>query len=673
MNKNYRRFIKMEFKVLEIRVKCEPGKNVSLSYAGKLVNLTEPIWQQSVGTSKENKIPAAFIIKKCKAALEKTTLEVKINITNAKPGKYKLTGSCISEDGCLCSKKFSGFFEVEKNINKNSSGLEKSVKVCIENEPVEFLSISSDWTWKITSNNTNQCSKVKKTPLELYWLYDGIDYSIFRKGVPVEILRHVAAAYQANCGNLINLPAAVVNWCFHRNPPRYDIYTGISHFLPYYPGNFDDISVLLYDYLDSIYDPNALCNCYDMAAVLQLYLKAVGLKEVKFCKIDRLEYLKLTPLIGRGLCNNPIYDDFKELPVVPGKWPGRQDFNHHVCCCIECCGCGCIIDACIGPHTGNETFEQYRHNVVDKVYPNSIKNPKTAYIECFNGVTHINWIQDIKMSKDLRNKMKILRKKIGNLNEWKGNLTNYVTLSWCINFQECPVLGADWEVFFEETIAGYNRAMRSWKLRRKGESINLKVYVSSSKKVIDSMILFAAVAFMPSTSSEEIIVDEEMKLCKIVPKIPKGNFNRYICVIDNIVFDVSFKNVTFPERKFINCLKKLAINNRTNVAPSRAIPLPPLNVENVKMDEMEVNTRGKVLFKIEINEKLFIDFHLSGNGLQLIRQIEKEYGNGNRLELEFLALKPSENTLYLTTVDKDTLLSQTKTYKITVNQQPVRE
>ncbi|MGD2092529.1 MAG: hypothetical protein PVH61_40560 [Candidatus Aminicenantes bacterium] len=670
----------MEFEVVEIRVKCEPGKKVSLSYAGKPVNLTEPIWQQSVDAGKENKIPAAFIIKKCKAALEKTTLEVKINITNAKPGKYKLTGSCISEDGCLCSKKFSGFFEVKETENKNSSGLEKSVEVCIETEPVEFLSISSDWTWKITSNNTNQCSKFKKTPLELYWLYDGIDYSIFRKGVPVEILRHVAVAYQANCGNLINLPikkiliAALVNWCFYRNPPRYDIYSvsGKPHYI-FSVANLDHISFLLYDYLNSIHDPNALCTCYDMAAVLQLYLKAVGIKEVKFCKISKFGYLKLTPLIGRGLCNNPSYDDLKELPVVPEKWQNRKEFNHHVCCCIESCGCGCIIDACIGPHTGNETFDQYRFNVVDKVYPNSKKNPKTAYIECFNGVTHINWIQDIKMSKDFRNKMKILRKKIGNLNEWKGNLTNYVILSWWPDFQACRVLGADWEVFFEETIAGYNRAMRSWKLRRKGESIDLKVYVSSSKKVRDSMLLFAAVAFMPSTSSDEIIVDEEMKLCKIVPEIPKGNFNRYICVIDNIVFDVSFKNVTFPEIEFIDCLKKLAINNRTTVTPSKAIPRPILNVENVKTNEMKVNTRGKVLFTIEIKEKLFIDFHLSGNGLQLIRQIEKQDDNGNRLELEFLALKPSGNTLYLTAVDKDTLLSQTKTYKITVNQQPARE
>ena len=656
--------MKMEFKVVEIKVKCKPGKNVSLYHAGKLVNLNEPIWQQRGNAIKENKMPAAFIIKECKAALV-----VKINITNAKPGTYKLNGSCISEGCCLCSKEFSGFFEVEKNINKNRSGLVKIVEVCIENEPVEFLSISGDWTWKITSNNT----KFNTTPLELYWLYDGIDYSIFRKGVPVEILRHVAAAYQAKCGNLINLPikktliAAVVNWCFHRNPPRYDIYTGSPHFLPCYTGNFNEISFLLYDYLDSIHDPNALCNCYDMGAVLQLYLKAVGIKEVKFCKISKFGYLKLTPLIGRGLCNSPIYDDFKELPVVPEKWQNRIDFKHHVCCCIECCGCGCIIDACIGPHTGNETFEQYRHNVVDKVYPNSNQPKKPASIDCsFNGVTHINWIQHLTRSKHLKKKINILKKQNRIPQKSIENLKHYVTLSWWPDFQACPVLGADWEVFFEETIAGYNQAMRSWKLRKKGESINIKVYVSSSEKVQDSIYLFAAVAFMPAPSSDESNKKWQPDLCQPLAESPKGNFNRYTCLLDNIVFDVSFKNVTFPERDFIDCLKNLAKKNRKVVTGQKTIPRPTLYVKNHDNKNIELKTGGTAPFTIEINEKLFIDFHLSGNGLQLIRQSEKQDDNGNWLELEFFALKPSENTLYLTAVDKDTLLCSTKKYTITV-------
>lgn len=647
----------MQLEVVDIKIKFKSGKNISLSYEGKLVNLLESIWQQNGDASKENTMPAAFILKKeCKAAME-----VKIRIFDAITGKYTLTGSCDSEWGFI---EFSGLVDVL--ADKRGEDIEISVEISANDEPEDFFSISGNWTWKITSNNQGEYFEGNATYLELYWLYDAIDYSIFSKGVPVEILRHVAAVYQSMIVNLKNLPIkkalieTVVIWCFYRNPPRYDIYSscGKSHYV-LFVHNLEEINFLLYDYLNSTNDSNALCNCYDMAAVLQLYLKAVGIKEVKYCKISNFGYLKLTPLIGRGLCNNPWYDDLKELPVVPEKWQGRKPFSQHVCCCIDCdqnknSQCGWIIDACVGPHTGNETIKEYLDNVIDKAYPDRERNPNPAYIECFNGITHINWVSGLKNKLDLEFIKQFINPKFLK-KVWKEMHGYYVKCPWPTP-TTFSCLGQEWEIFFEEIIAGNNQAMKSWKIRKKGGSIHLKIYILSRRKTHDFQYLFKEV---DQSISGGICIRGPSYLGEWCVKSSRGYFSRYLWKDYNALFDVTFKNVTFPDETLLVCLNELAYNHREPVLG----PLPPLNVKNPDNKKIVLNKGEKAEFEIEINKKLFIDFHLSGDGLQLIKQSE----TGNLLVLELIALKPSKNKLHLTAVDKDTVLSTTRVYKIEIN------
>lgn len=90
-------------------------------------------------------------------------------------------------------------------------------------------------------------------------------------------------------------------------------------------------------------------------------------------------FIQTTVLIGRGACNNPFYEAsprYINKPVCGRNAKRRSSFFNHafvgfgVKCGLgnnrdEIVDRGKIVDACSGPHLGNETWQQFVSSSID--------------------------------------------------------------------------------------------------------------------------------------------------------------------------------------------------------------------------------------------------------------------------------------------------------------------
>jgi hypothetical protein len=81
-------------------------------------------------------------------------------------------------------------------------------------------------------------------------------------------------------------------------------------------------------------------------------------------------YLAETDLIGEGQCNNPLYrlapkEEDKVKLVDSKNLVGTRIFNNHAFSIID----NKVFDACVGPHLGTETVDEYIKKAVDNPKP----------------------------------------------------------------------------------------------------------------------------------------------------------------------------------------------------------------------------------------------------------------------------------------------------------------
>ena len=155
-------------------------------------------------------------------------------------------------------------------------------------------------------------------------------------------------------------------------------------------GPFDSATFKIMNYLNAINSPDSVCNSSDQSAALQCYLKCIGILNVKWCLIDPFGYIRTTRIKGIGLSNNPKYSIYNSKPILEAWDKERTAFTNHFCCCLEIEDSDIIedriLDATLGPHTGDENFKQYVSSVID-ITRGSIEKP-TLYK--YNGVRHLD-------------------------------------------------------------------------------------------------------------------------------------------------------------------------------------------------------------------------------------------------------------------------------------------
>src|SRR5262249_16152748 len=150
------------------------------------------------------------------------------------------------------------------------------IPVTLDRIPNRLAALSEFVTWELTEVATNRGLVSTQVMMELYFLLRDPGAS-FAKGIAIEALRDLArlpkqvdewtpADQQRGPVSLTDYPVAqIVNNVFGYNPPRYDIVSGRPWYVDI--SNRNSIKLHYNNYSNAHSDPNALCNCYDLATV----------------------------------------------------------------------------------------------------------------------------------------------------------------------------------------------------------------------------------------------------------------------------------------------------------------------------------------------------------------------------------------------------------------------
>ncbi len=716
---------------------CHLDKTNWSTLEWKMIPRKAPIWKEG-----KKMWPAAFVFGK------KAQLQVDIDFTISDKevtGEYTLIGCYLDYMNkiSLSTVVFKGIFKID-GIN---NPVTVTVYDCNPNDTEYFQGIQGNFTWQVVPGNLMQDSepppgqKTDKetensnndnshtTSLELYWLTcdpGKKDPKLFKNGIPVEILQQVNITYQLNeeTQDILssmdplppgmkyerpNLPPSsllisnVVNACFYRNPPGYCI----SYSNNYFTNNsYNIISLKLRKYLSSINNLDQSCNCVDMAAVLQLYLKALGIADVKFSVLQPFGYLKVTGLIGRGFSNNPFYGKSqgekifgeKGVTIVIRENQDRTYFGLHAFCillekgnskspCDKCCHnnlggnrnkiscenekietyeCN-VLDSCAGPHTGYETMSQYVNNTVDDIHKANGGKAEVKNIKCYRGVVEFDFNSALEAKPDFP-----LTAKFEKLVEFKSDDTerlkrNFVVRSWPGPRKSWVLRRKDRKLFYEDIIPGTGEVLKSWTLLKKRESIHIDLYVSSGNNLY-SFYRFLSIG--SQTTHAKLPFEKcPLHLGQYSAMHVSEDHLRYLWVYYNVVFDVTFTNVTFKPGKLVKwfnriarCrlkIKKFSKPNLHKYLPSTADIQFYVNNGTAEADKetMFVKINDTITVTLKAQKNLLYDFtYETGDGLQLLSKTTKE------MKFRVIKVLKEDNKLAVVVVDKKTLLCSIKVF-----------
>ncbi|MCY1079429.1 hypothetical protein [Archangium lansingense] len=614
----------------------------TLSISNKLLSLRAPIWERQSG--KEVTRPAAF-----KLGASPAVLRVRLEAQKVDAGAgYELRGS---HAGVLL---FSG--PVDGKALSNGAA---EADVSLSSPPERFMAIQGGIRWALSGAGTT--IDLGETQLELYWVPADADAPYLR-GMPVELLRDVKSALDAPGARTLsvanntlsflrdgvseNLPTdvkSVVEWCFSRNPPRYDVWQGANHFtaIPNYP-NFDNVTLYLSRYLAAIKQPNTICNCYDQAAVLQYYLRTIGVTNVKYCFMKPFGYMAKTNLIGRGTCNNPFYMSNNTEPVVADSDPKRTAFGNHAFCFLV--DKGNIADSCAGPHVGDQSVAVYVDEATDGNTPNPprIRRGTAADISYYTGVTKVNQVMSspreadelvsFKSAVDFNEKALPAAPGKGVACEWPDP-------------RQAPVLsGGGWDLSYEEILGGPREALRFWRLQRKDAEISISIYVASDTAET------AQHRFVNLGSTHQldrpVFTKGPATLGQSAAMFKGTGRSRYLWVFHNVTFDLQATNTDVDLEALAHWLQSKAAaavvsDLQAHLPPVDAAPPgPPVQVG----DTFTINVQARPEHLVEpLSEPT------------TLRLVDEQAG-----ALTFRAERTGEHEVTVVTVDPRTLLVSSK-------------
>lgn len=242
--------------------------------------------------------------------------------------------------------------------------------------------LSKDITWKMTVALTRTGGTVLKpqpTPIELYAVSPWLHPSLVREGIPVQLLRFALLPIL----DLPQFPTDFVDYIttrIHKDTGFiYDTYHGSASYMNS-DGHFNlhlwlrDYNILhvgaseIAKYHDYKQFPPTV-NCYDQAGILAI---CVGLgfpdelssKQLFRAFMDPYGYIQSTHLVGWPdyETNSPFFNAQKyAASIEPADNESRTHFGNHMFVLYR----NKVLDACAGPHRGNETLPEYIKNAID--------------------------------------------------------------------------------------------------------------------------------------------------------------------------------------------------------------------------------------------------------------------------------------------------------------------
>lgn len=282
-----------------------------------------------------SKKPAVYLVKGASGA--KHTVELKVKVTKSEG---------VSGNGTLVGKL--GALEIKGSCPVSAG--DHTVSATISNPPDELAVHRGNVIWELQASG-------KTVPLgtslvELYFVLDAPTATYRRKGVWAEVLRFLFGRVRVSGDDQDAIAARVTRYCHGSHRLRYDTRRGA-------PAYFDagGFTVRIGDYLRRSH-PRA--NCYDQASAVQAFCGAVGITQ-SWLFLNPFGYINPANLLGVGMCNNPFFDGNGSQPVVADLSPQRTAFGNHAFVGHS----SKILDACAGPHTGNEDAAAYVKASID--------------------------------------------------------------------------------------------------------------------------------------------------------------------------------------------------------------------------------------------------------------------------------------------------------------------
>jgi hypothetical protein len=438
---------------------------VPLSAGGKLLSARAPLYASDSQAPGGPARPVAFAARAVGAPVFRVRLtaegtdagaDYQLTATSGQVGP--LFSGAVRLDGAGAQT-----VEIEVKLDQAPAGV-----VALLDEPIR---------WELRKGSAEGSLGDEWLRMELYFMPEDPGPS-FPRGVAVEALRHLAEALgQRGEGRLRSEQgrfgtqklllgdgwsvAEVVQAIYQFNPPRYDIYQGAPHFTDI--SNFNNITLYYSRYQSANRDPNAIANCYDLAAVVQYLLRVGGIVNVRWAYMQPFGYLRKTQLVGRGQCNNPFYAAPGRPPTNPVVDPGygwRTAFGNHAFCYVV--GSQTLADATAGPHLGGESVASYVNVATDDQTPNppAVRRGTPADISYWAGVGTVppdTREERVTPFPPLEN-VEAFRQAVGApaaADAAPGAAPKqFVAQPWP-DLRQCPALGPGWALNYEELVPGY--------------------------------------------------------------------------------------------------------------------------------------------------------------------------------------------------------------------------
>jgi len=304
------------------------------------LNVEESTW--TLGKKKISglfsKRPAAFLCKRSGGSRVATVT-------------VKITESTVSGNGKLIGVLAALRFEGDCPLGTG----EHVVVAELKDVPDEYMNYGGNIAWRIEGSEASVV--LNPTRAELFFLYGAPHRAYRSNGVWIEALRFLTSrAMLRGTDDVSDAIAKIVRYCHGPHGLKYDSAGGGGS---NYGVNSRGGVFKLSAYIEKS-EPYA--NCYDQAAAVQALCGAAGIT-VEWIFLQPFGFIKPTTLLGYGLCNNPFF----MMSVPPGgrlvgiNDPGRTDFWNHAFCRWS----AKILDACAGPHVGNESADAYVERSID--------------------------------------------------------------------------------------------------------------------------------------------------------------------------------------------------------------------------------------------------------------------------------------------------------------------
>jgi hypothetical protein len=307
-----------------------------------------PHWREGLDVKEGaySKRPAVYLVK-TNAKTRDVTVTVRVKESKNITGDGKLMGYLRGRKGEL---RIEGRCPLSVGEHK--------VLAQIKELPEGIEWYYGDMAWGLEAAGLGKSISLNNTRVEVFIILDVPKDEIYqnKKGVWVEALRLICEKTGV-IGIKEPQKAAekITRYCHGSHGLKYDAVIGMSHFdADEYGGKFS-----LYAYLRKFL---TTVNCYDQAAALQALCGALGIK-LRWLFADPFGFIKVTNLIGWGKCNNPFFRNptNNKNKIVARNDPKRSLFGNHAFC-----GLGIyVLDACAGPHCGDEMRGRYLDTSID--------------------------------------------------------------------------------------------------------------------------------------------------------------------------------------------------------------------------------------------------------------------------------------------------------------------